>query len=906
MIANKIRFLKACYQTDLRAVSLLNFFGKKATHQLLLDSFEPISGKVTEFPVSTEWAEKLVAHTAVYGKEKALYCGAIFLAGSTFMAGKKEKMLTPLYLYNCDLLEEDGIYYMAINAEEPIINPAIKAVFEENQQGVLETISDKLPKGYLNFDAVDKIEKTLSKYFPKINIQLLDLLPDLISKKEYERIKNADDKNESYSFLPMAGLCLLKKPIGSRGIINELEEMTYRNHYSKPIQILLGDRANYTMGQSLNIDHVPAILSQSQSAIVRDVVKYPLRMVVGPPGTGKSFTIAALAAEMLALGKSVLIATKNVEAAEVVANKIEHDLGLEEIVVRASKKGFRKAAQKRLENLSLGINTKTVYWLDVKKSQKDLTKLNDRISSIEDLIYQQHKRFLPDGEFLYEFSGTFFEKLKKRWLQYQHDKKAPIWDLFNELETLISKKNKLLKKYILQYFYFFMDMGTRTSRDDLKIMARALKARTGNKKSAYFDETNLKKILKALPIWTVCMADVHKILPLYAGLFDLVIIDEASQCDMASCLPVLQRGKSAVVVGDPKQLRHLSFLSYQQQLIFKKQYGISDEDFEDLNYRDNSLLDLVDELISIQNSVYYLDEHYRSMPDIISFSNKHFYSNSLHIMTKNLNSQNRTHNFIEEVNGKRTARGNNAKEADYIFSEIKKIINLEKKLQPEYCQSIGIVSPFRDQVNHLQRKAEKLLTAEQIERHKVMIGTPFSFQGEERDIMFISFALDKNSHRSAFQYLNKSDVFNVCVTRARIKQVNCISFPIVDLKNNSLLAKYLSHTQSQNAVLNSFETEIPKDPFISEIKDMMVGSGVDDIFIGYEVAGVKIDLLVVKYGMSYGIDLAGYPGEYEEVISLDNWKMIYRTGIPVFYLPYSDWVFNRRKTELALKSFIRV
>ena len=48
-------------------------------------------------------------------------------------------------------------------------------------------------------------------------------------------------------------------------------------------------------------------------------------------------------------------------------------------------------------------------------------------------------------------------------------------------------------------------------------------------------------------------------------MFDVAIIDEASQCDIASCFPILFRAKRAVIVGDDKQLPHLSFLGGEKQ-----------------------------------------------------------------------------------------------------------------------------------------------------------------------------------------------------------------------------------------------------------------------------------------------------------------------------------------------------
>lgn len=905
MIANKIRYLKACYQADLRAVSLLNFFSKKATYQLLLDSFEPVSGELTEFPIPTEWAEKMAAHMAIYGKEKALYCGAIFLSGTVNIVGKKETMLAPLYLYPTELLEEDGIYYISIEEGDPIINPAIISALDEGRQGLLERLSDELPKGYLNFDAVDKVEKTLAKYFPEIDISLLDILPGILSETERVSIIETNKKINGKVFLPMVGLCLVEKPAGSRGILNELEEMVQEGHLSEPVQVILGNKTNAQRGDSFGLLHVPVLLSKAQETIVNDALKYPLKIIIGPPGTGKSFTIAALATEMLARGKSILIASKNVEAVEVVADKIEQHLGIDEIVVRASRKGYKKTVQVRLKNLSLGFGRKDVLQKDLRYSKYQLARINDNIEKTEKEIARQQKRHLIDGGFLSNYTDNIFQKVKKKWLEFQHGTMRPIWELTAELEKLTVTKNKSLKKYIQLHYNYYLRQAFRNSRTDILAMNKALKTGSGNLKSKYFDETNFKKILKALPVWSVRMADVHKVLPLYSELFDVVVIDEATQCDMASSMPLLQRAKSALIVGDPKQLRHLSFLSNKQQTVFARQFNIHQKELEDLNYRDNSLLDLVDEKITSQENVYFLNEHYRSMPDIISFSNKQFYAGSLHIMTDNLNTRNKKHNFIKRIKGKRNARGYNQFEADAIFQKIIELIEAEINIENHLCQSIGIISPFREQVNHLQRKAAKLLTGSQLERHRIMIGTPFSFQGEERDIIFISFALDDTSHPSAFYYLNKQEVFNVCVTRARVRQYNCISFSDKKVGNEYLFGKYLAHIQMNGTRSNSkTEGGLSNDSFLEEVKKTVQEIGVEEIIVGHEIAGVKIDLLIVKNNKSFGIDLAGYPGEYEDIITLDNWKMIYRTGVPIFYLPYSNWIFDKAAAAVALKEFI--
>ncbi|MEO1263078.1 MAG: AAA domain-containing protein [Bacteroidota bacterium] len=904
-IANKIRYLKSCYQADLRAVSLLNFYGRKASHQLLLDSFEPVSGKEADFPISTEWSEAVDAHMTIHAKEKALYCGAIFLAGKVNIAGKKENLLAPLFLYPTELLiDTDGVYYIAVDTSDPIINPAVLHVFSEKQQGIYEKLYDNLPKGRLNFDAVDVLEKTIAKYFPEIDATQLQKLPSLIFSTDLPDQLKQIRKAGRPEFLPVVGLCIMEKQAGSRGILNELDEMAGEKSFSNPIKVLFREKENFEKQKSFDIHYVPALLSETQSKIVRNGLKYPISLVVGPPGTGKSYTIAALASQCLANRKSVLIVSKNVEAVEVVANKIEQDLALENIVIRASRKGFRKAAQVRLKEIALGFDFSNVFFSQIKNINYNIDKKAKRIEKIKGQIIEEQKKLLPTGEFLFEYSGGFMQRLKKRWLEKKHERKTPIWKLVAEMEKLMHSKRKLTKEYIQKRFYYFMEDAFKNYRYDLTSLNKAMKARTGTKKAEHFEEADFGVLLKALPIWTVSLSDVHKVLPLQKNLFDLVIIDEATQCDMASCLPVIQRGKSCLVVGDPKQLRHLSFLSREKQRLLAEQFDIGYNESQFYDYREKSLLDLVDDRLQNFNSLYFLNEHYRSMPDIISFSNEHFYRNRLHIMTDNIQTKYRKHNFIEEINGKRYPSGYNKMEADAILKKIESLAAAEINLEKEVCQSIGIVSPFRSQVDHLRKKAAKTLSPEIVERHKVMIGTPFSFQGEERDVIFISFVLDDNSHHSALQYLNRQDVFNVAITRARICQFNCISFSINGIKHSTLLGKYLAHAKSATAKIDKENKELPADEFLLEIKEVVAALEHDELHTAYEIAGVKLDILIVKDGKCCAIDLVGYPGDHEEMLTVESWSMIYRIGIPVFYLPYSYWVFDKAKTKRALREFI--
>ena len=142
---------------------------------------------------------------------------------------------------------------------------------------------------------------------------------------------------------------------------------------------------------------------------------------------------------------------------------------------------------------------------------------------------------------------------------------------------------------------------------------------------------------------------------LLQGNFDLVVFDEASQCDIASALPLLYRAKSAVIIGDPKQLSHISSLQKGQDQALLQRFELLD-DFPHWAYSSESLFALGSTQAAAGDVVNLVD-HHRSHADIINFSNREFYGERLRVATRygNLRSPNRSEPGIRWVDVKGTA-----------------------------------------------------------------------------------------------------------------------------------------------------------------------------------------------------------------------------------------------------------
>jgi very-short-patch-repair endonuclease len=247
------------------------------------------------------------------------------------------------------------------------------------------------------------------------------------------------------------------------------------------------------------------------------------------------------------------------------------------------------------------------------------------------------------------------------------------------------------------------------------------------------------------------------------------VIDEASQCDIASALPLLYRARRVAVIGDPMQLRHISMLTGQQDRQLMSQHGLAN-DHPGWAYSARSLFDLASSMCRGEDVVALLD-HHRSHADIIEFSNGAFYGGRLRIATSH--DQLRRPRLDEpavrwvDVQGQtvRPARGGamNEAEAQTVVKEIERLIG------EGYSGSMGAVSPFRAQANRIRDiVCGRAGLVERLAHVDFLADTVHRFQGDERDVMIFSPVVSSGVSEAALAFLRGNpNLFNVAITRAR-------------------------------------------------------------------------------------------------------------------------------------------
>lgn len=275
--------------------------------------------------------------------------------------------------------------------------------------------------------------------------------------------------------------------------------------------------------------------------------------------------------------------------------------------------------------------------------------------------------------------------------------------------------------------------------------------------------TKTKVFLSLFKLIAVTSLSVKDAFLMENGLFDLLVIDEASQCDVASALPLILRAKQVVIIGDPLQLKHITSVRPEEENAIKEHIGVWQ--YPHIKYVEKSLWDFcADAVVKAKNNNMptMLECHYRCHHDIIGYSNEMFYGRkiaNLKVMTDESHMTLPLGIIWKNVRGMQFANDINVNE-DEVKECLKLAINIHSQ-HPEL--SIGIVTPFKMQAEALNRSIPGNL------QDVIEASTVHKFQGDEKDVMIYSLVVTDNSPASKIHWIDDvtPNLVNVAVTRAR-------------------------------------------------------------------------------------------------------------------------------------------
>jgi very-short-patch-repair endonuclease len=277
-------------------------------------------------------------------------------------------------------------------------------------------------------------------------------------------------------------------------------------------------------------------------------------------------------------------------------------------------------------------------------------------------------------------------------------------------------------------------------------------------------QTHLNECKDAVPAWIMPLHRVYETVDAGAGIFDVIIVDEASQCG-PEALPLMYLGKRVLVVGDDKQISPEAVginREQVQQLMRNFLFDFSHADSFDV---ESSLFD--HGRIRFSNRIS-LREHFRCMPEIIRFSNDLCYRTDPLIPLRQYPPDRlEPLKAMAVQNGYREGAGNrviNRPEADALIEIIEKCCKDDRY----QGMTMGvIVLQGEAQAYHIEEKLLQRIGAEEMENRRLICGNPYSFQGDERDIIFLSMVAAPNERIGAMTKASDQRRFNVAASRAQ-------------------------------------------------------------------------------------------------------------------------------------------
>lgn len=292
----------------------------------------------------------------------------------------------------------------------------------------------------------------------------------------------------------------------------------------------------------------------------------------------------------------------------------------------------------------------------------------------------------------------------------------------------------------------------------------------------------------AVPCWIMNHSRISEAMPAEIGAFELVIVDEASQSDLWA-LPAILRGKKILVVGDDKQVSPDGGFISSVRIQELRDRFLTEQPYAAEMTPEKSLYDLAARVFAAEQVM--LREHFRCVPPIIAYSNRTFYKNQILPLRIAVASERIDPPLVDVFveGGVRDRRDRNEDEAEAIADEIAAILQ-----DPKFAnRTIGVVSLLgAEQAKHIDSVVNARCDSAELHRRRFLCGDARTFQGSERDIMFLSLVVDPANCRAISGNLYDQR-FNVAASRARDRMYLVRSVKSSDLSDADLRKSLLSH-----------------------------------------------------------------------------------------------------------------
>lgn len=507
-------------------------------------------------------------------------------------------------------------------------------------------------------------------------------------------------------------------------------------------------------------------INLDQLLAINNAMKYPVAYIQGPPGTGKTNTIINTIVTAFFNERTVLFASYNNHPINGVFEKLA---GME---YRGKKIPFPVLRLGNLDKVNEAIDyindiyaqaqAITVFESTLDRNKDDRAerakRLSDLLKRYEDVLDLKERRETLDR--MMEYQGRiaaslemvpFQADLQGRQLNQVQKKIHDLGEITDE-EALALLDNDLEELYKYLYYTsarYIKRLGEEKYRELRNILSEEDKAARVTGFNQYLSSTdNVKKLQRIFPIMITTCISAHK-LGEPEPMFDMAIIDEASQCNTAVSLVPVIRGENLMLVGDPQQLNPVILLDEMSNQKLRKRYQVSDE----YDYRRNSIYKAFLACDAVSDEIL-LHNHYRCNRKIIEFNNQKYYNSRLNICSHSTEPQPLV--YMDVKSSPSQVKNTADREAEEIVRYVR--MNRDK--------SIGVITPFANQ----KKLIEETLKRERLQN--VACGTVHTFQGDEKDVVLFSTAITGQTQAGTYEWLkNNRELINVATSRAKEKLI---------------------------------------------------------------------------------------------------------------------------------------
>ena len=425
-----------------------------------------------------------------------------------------------------------------------------------------------------------------------------------------------------------------------RGILNMFEDPSGETA-TAPLRAFFGEmtarprrRKSYPLAllnNKVNLDQLLAI---------NNAMRYPLAYVQGPPGTGKTNTIVNTLTTAFFNERTVLFASYNNHPIDGVVEKLQqidyhgHTVPFPILRLGNAEKtaeALRTIAKLYDQCIQLPVPEKLLdkNHADRTARAKQLTELLERYERVLDLRERKEtiERLLEarsQMNFRFELEAGQLPQVNRELAAYGDIDTA-------DAMALLDRNEGELLRYLYYTSVQYIRRLAEPKYEDLMEIVRS--ADNDKEKAAAFNKyisepENLKKLLRVFPIVATTCISAHRLGDPEPS-FDMVIMDEASQCNTAMSLVPILRGRSLMLVGDPQQLSPVILLDPADNKALRRKYSVTEE----YDYIENSIYKcfLACDAVSDETLLSY---HYRCSPRIIEFNNRKYYNHKLHIASQ--------------------------------------------------------------------------------------------------------------------------------------------------------------------------------------------------------------------------------------------------------------------------------